>query len=293
MLKNIFISTKAQNNKDLEMKLIKNSLLFTLLLLCNINLPSYAGKKEIQNEILYIEYNNPINGYKVNIIWEPIGTVPQNSNLIIGPAILNFTNIKNNAKFAIVNNFFSLHKKNTPFIKFNCSQNNYKNKSCNSLKSMELSEQHVKLEYNYKPFKINQDSYLVEDKPPFFFQDVNFDEKDELIIVQPRQGQRGVDNYKIFSPPEDNYLDDFTQPTNYEPFRNFDDLTDIDYEKKEIWIHRSGGACSSSFEGYRYESHGINLFKIVDYDYDENNCKMYEFNVIDGEKKLVKVSIEK
>ena len=126
---------------------------------------------------------------------------------------------------------------------------------------------------------------------PFFFYDVNFDGKKELMLTEFGNGQRFVSSFKVFLLDNGELIDDYFQITNIEPFRSFDAFTKINNHTKEFILYLSSGARSSGFHTYELDDKGIlKLVKIVQDELDENNRDKYftnTYKVVNGEKVLV------
>jgi hypothetical protein len=144
---------------------------------------------------------------------------------------------------------------------------------------------------------------------PFFFQDVDFDDKDELILTYAKTYEKGGSQNKIFKTPDYNSLE-FSEMTN-EPFANFSGLyfgnpsadaysyTTIDYKNKTI-IHSglsgAGGGGNIIYE-FKKSEYGDNfqLFKKTDinnydnWEIEETTVFMYD----DYGKDIIKISKSK
>ena len=84
---------------------------------------------------------------------------------------------------------------------------------------------------------------------PFFFEDVDFDGKDELVIVDFNAGQRGYNEYTVY---KSNYkYGNMYNLVNTEPFSIIDQLSTFNKQHRTIDVFSSGGACGSTNEKFK------------------------------------------
>jgi hypothetical protein len=130
---------------------------------------------------------------------------------------------------------------------------------------IELEYKLPKVDYS-KPFRLDP-FYLT----PFFFLDVNFDGKKELVLSRFGDAQRGATAFVAYdvSDPVSGYLgydylyDDIR---GVAPYADMDYLTEIDYKKKEISTFSYGGNGLSEKNVYRLINGKIKLVAYEDYD---------------------------
>ena len=248
-------------------------LLLTILLLAQY---SFASESDVLpskfdlldgNTAIQINFTDVIEDrYTVNATWFPdIDIAP----ILTGKAVINFSVDDGIEPFTKTTNLFHIPN-------FEFTEDKIVNKEVFELKYSDLSSQ------------------------PFYFKDVNFDDTKELIIVEARGGQRGVDDYQIHLIQELRDIDFFNvlDLTKVKPYSLLDGLTEFNPEDKTVRIHYSGGSCSSSYETYQrvfnaYElaNYKFKLIKRWDYDYldeDGNNvgCHVKVYDVENGWKKL-------
>ncbi len=72
------------------------------------------------------------------------------------------------------------------------------------------------------------------EQTPFFFEDIDFDGKDELIVVNFNDGQRWFNTYSIYKPTY-KYGNTYNL-VNTEPFNIIDQLTTFDKDSKTLVI---------------------------------------------------------
>lgn len=109
---------------------------------------------------------------------------------------------------------------------------------------------------NY-PASLNADT--LRHDVPFFFSDVNYDEKKELIINVHGCGQRFRDMFQVFALDKSgNLLPHYKQITYQKPFVDFDSFTHFDKRNNSVTNNFSGGAGDGQNETFN-----INVRKSV------------------------------
>lgn len=255
----------------------KIKLLFILIFFCS-TIMSQDFKSEFRT--VNIEFINKINGYSVKAIWKPTKISHEH---IVGPAIIEFYNSTNNTSFDISNNNFSIKKSSLPL-------NNLENES----QIVNLNKELVTLFYDENNLKFDEGFGTTNE--PFFFIDIDFDMKKELVLSEVDNGQRGYTTYKIYKIENGDLRPELYNITYKEPYISFDDMSKIDFEKKTITIYKSGGACFNSYEIYKLQIHkddyGDNLLlleTIIDQERDDNLQKCFEltYKVVNQTKQLI------
>jgi hypothetical protein len=105
------------------------------------------------------------------------------------------------------------------------------------------------LDYEIKPNKNSNDSIVqLHGEVPFFFADVNFDGKDELLITHPRAGQKWEHAFTVHPCEEE---DPFYSPFKKAPFNELDESSEIDKKNKRILTEYSGGAFHNTYNRTR------------------------------------------
>lgn len=238
--------------------------------------PAENSLGKYKSKIIVLNYKNSINGYSVKAYWLPKEI---RYSRVVGPAIIEFTNEKDTTVFSLTNNYF--------FLERNQIKMEYASADSTSIKS--IASDTLSLVYRTK--KATSTDGFVTAEEPFFFSDVNFDTKKELILVQNEQAQRFRDKYEAYDL-------DGGEPSllNYEPFVSLDAATKIDFARKIVVINNSSGACSSSEEIYKlqlktdsYSPPNVALVKIIDHEFDKTGCYqlIYSVNPKNGHKTLV------
>ncbi len=179
-----------------------------------------------ENPRVFITYNQPVNGYKVEVMWFPRGGYSE-----IGIGIIKFTHISENNYFEIVNELFSDYY----------------------LDSLVRNHSHVF--YDGESFTSD---YIPPTKDelghntPFQFLDVDFDGEEELLINK-RRGHRDWNLYDVYK-VGDFYIKKLTR----KPFDYLEDGNKFDFENKTITQFWSSGWNNFTKLVYRYQKEEIN-----------------------------------
>lgn len=257
-----------------------NQFYYLLIVFC-ISCTNFQTKSTDQ-QVIHISFENEIEGYTVTAIWKPTKVF---YNHVVGPAIIEFKNKKDSTTFSITNNNFSLLKSKLSFTY-----------SIDSLEIESLNQDFVSLIYD--DTNLGSEENFGTTNEPFFFQDLNFDGKKELLITEVRNGQRSVASFKAYSFEYGELAHEMYDITNAEPYRYLDELSKIDDVAKTITIYGSGGLCSNNAEIYKLKvsttPYERNIY-ILDYIIEEvrkdelNQCLEYLYKVDQSSKRLVSV----
>ena len=124
---------------------------------------------------------------------------------------------------------------------------------------------------------------------PVFFEDINFDEKKELITLGWMAGQRFNHEFKLY---QINTEKNQTKITPYYPINEeIDSSTEFNRVDKTIRAWHSGGAClyttfKYKFDGQRYKFVQYIEAKGVDVDSRQQKCHRLIYDVMGGKKIL-------
>lgn len=225
---NLISCSKTSKNETVTTEIIKNNI------------------AEENNEIT-IKYSSPIKGYNVSVKWMIRGKLEVNgSENFSGPAILTFENINTKKISWVLHPEFTIdiYKENLKYITV---------KDGEFVKNQSFTQITKYIKPKFEKVGISKEEegfgYIYI---PFFFQDVDFDEKDELILTYAKTYEKGGSQNKIFKTPDYENLE-FSEMTN-EPFTNFSgfyygnpsadayNYTTIDYKNKTITHHELSGA---------------------------------------------------
>ncbi|TDE04380.1 hypothetical protein [Flavobacterium sandaracinum] len=239
---------------------------------------------EQENNEITIKYSTPIKGYNVSVKWLIRGKLEvQWSEKFSGPAILTFENIDTKEESWVLHPEFTIdiNEENLKYLTFKNGEF-VKNQSFTQISKYTKP----KLEKVGTTHKEEDDlgyTYI-----PFFFQDVDFDGIDELILTYATTYEKGGSQNKIFKSPGYDSLE-FSEMTN-EPYTNFSGFyqgnpsadaysyTTIDYKNKTITHHGLSGAGGSGSIIYEFKKSqtedDYQLFKKT----DTNNYENWEIN---------------
>lgn len=228
---------------------------------------------EVNDNTIKIEYSNLINRCQVKAIWKPMKI---DRDYAIGPSIVEFTDIKNGSKYHVTFDYYSVMKDR---LKISYNED--------STVVLGFLDKNLVLEY------ISEKEFGATDEP-FFFYDVDFDNKKELVFIENYVAQRSTPYYYIYKFQEEESEDDWAiylmgrhSTELYEmqgaPFPVIDGLTEFDPINKKIIVRHSCGWCSCGYDEYKLntnKSKSENKF-ILDlmtrYELDETSQICYEF----------------
>ena len=227
-----------------------------------------------------ISYSKVINGYSVYVLWKPMVV---SNNRTIGPAIIEFYSVDEPYSFFLTNNHFGIENSKLPFTY-----------SEDGLGIVSINEYEIYLGYDNDDLE-SAYSFGTTNQP-FFFQDLDFDKIEELVLVESENGQRGIASFKAYKFENSELQPDRYGITSIEPFRSLDEMSKVDYLTKRITLYKSGGNCANSHEIYKlqpakndYEANSFVLETIIEEQRDEKSNKCYEstYSVIGQSKKLI------
>lgn len=215
--------------------------------------PTKIKKSEEQdNNVIHLKYNNPINSMKVQVIWKPNEL---RNGYVIGPAIIEFTNIEYGTSSTVVNNLFGIKKERMDgFLRIEKEKNVHGDFVGNYI-IQSIANKTINL--NYKNPKLREDRYTFRGatNEPFFFYDLDFDGKEELIVSEMFNGQRHNSTFKAYKLDEGQNInvlkDSFLQLTYEKPYIDLDELSTVNKSDKTIEILFSAGAMDSESEIYK------------------------------------------
>jgi hypothetical protein len=258
-----------------------------------------------RTKTIHLQFSDTVkDGYTVNVSWNPDGGL---APMLTGPALINF---KSNAKFgtgsySVKAGYFHIPNRMLVDAGLIIFGENGKFDL-----SVDLSKTY-KIKYNSKLFKkislldnthegFNVTDFLNDnydhnapgswEQIPFFFEDVDFDGVEELIVTDFNSGQRGGNEYSIHK-----YFERYGK-INYknqsdEPFGYIDQLTTFDKDSKTIAQFHSGGSCANSediykimgskFERIQYKKWHQSASMIMNY-----VCTESTFDIVDGREVL-------
>lgn len=211
-----------------------------------------------------IDFTNEINGYKVRAIWLIENLDSRYTGKLIGPAILSFTDVKTNKTFNLNHNGFSVDilPENEKFIKIGKNEGveEYQGNAVFTQK-MEYKLPEITVEENNAGITSKDRNSGFKDYIPFFFKDIDFDNKSDLIFTSAYFSEKGAFSNQIFKSNEVGF-DTFYEDA-YKNFFNFFSnahsdsaaysKTSIDYKTKRIYYNWMSGCCVSGEDIYEYD----------------------------------------
>ena len=128
---------------------------------------------------------------------------------------------------------------------------------------------------------------------PFFFEDVDFDGKDELVMVSFNSGQRWYNEYIVY---KSNYkYGNMYNLVNTEPLSIIDQLSTFNKQNRTIDVFSSGGACTNSNEKFKLIDGKYIAIELTEWDYYVRDgvsvCVESIYTVID-DKRILKSKSE-
>jgi hypothetical protein len=207
------------------------------------------GFEDFEGNICFIKYKNKIEGHSVKVVLHYF-SFDSESKLLRGFAEILF--YKNDS---------------TPDLYFRapnfCTETPYDTVKKGDV--VELEYKLPKVDYS-KPFKLR-----AFEMTPFFFLDVNFDGKKDLVLSRYGAAQRRMTAFVAYD-VTDEIFDEFGYDYLYDelrdvpPYADMDCLTEIDYKKKEISTFDYEGNDISVKDVYRLVNGKIKLVRYEDYD---------------------------
>lgn len=175
-------------------KIVSITLLSLLLFSCknSTETNNETTKNEIsENEFktsnpITVDFTNEINGFKVRAIWLIESLDSRYTEKLIGPAILTFTDVKTNKTYNVNHDGFSIDilPENEKFIKIvkNEGVEEYQSNASFTQK-MEFKLPEIIVEQNNAEITSKDRNSGYKDYVPFFFKDIDFDNKPDLILT--------------------------------------------------------------------------------------------------------------
>ena len=196
---------------------------------------------------VHVKFTDVINDeYTVNVVWTPDdGYGPR----LVGPASISFLKDKGYLFSVAVDDFH---------LPLNELKESGILKTGSEGEALEIDLYKVySMEYNSKSFNNisllnnthNFDESGSREQVPFFFEDIDFDGKDELVIVNFNAGQKEYNTYSIYKPTY-KYGNMYNLVSN-EPFNILDQLSTFDKVNQTIDVFLTGGSCGSTNEKFQ------------------------------------------
>ena len=231
---------------------------------------------------VYLKFINVADGkynYTVDVVWTPDGYAAMGA----GAAILRFSEKEWSNSFSVTTEDFSLSGDILKRVGYYTSDDWDYHKDILS----------TVFTIDYK--SLRKSSLLDnnhEGDAPFFFEDVDFDNINDLVVRERAAGQRGVDAYSIYNMSDSGgKTSTLYSVVNKEPYTQFDALTTINKEDKTVSFYSSGGSCQNSESIYKRVNGQLKYVKYkkwrerptMEYGYV---CTESTYNIVDGRQIL-------
>ena len=216
--------------------------------------------------------------FLVKGIWSPDG----GESGYAGPAELVFKDIHNGSESKINISYFALafgHFEGLDIV-INKNDEWYFNPS------VDIDKTYLVNYYDLDKVSLWNDKDGGRKPQPIFFEDINFDEKKELITLDWAAGQRHNHEFEIYQITTQVNQTKLTPyyPTN-EPV---DTSTEFDRVNRTLKTWSSGGACTFKNYKYKFDSGKYNLIEYTNADrnYDDDVCEILVYDIVDGKNVL-------
>jgi hypothetical protein len=222
-----------------------------------------------QKKFVTVSYKDAIDKFTVKILWIPREEAPLDR--ISGPGIIEFTDPIKSTRFSIKCKDLALSKKRVGIASLEYTSR--------------LLDKTINLEYDSMSLNDSFDGNIHE---PFFFYDVDFDDKVELVITQFGYGVQNSNTYKAYKLNGSSLENDSKQIPDNEPFSLFNDFTEFNKKDKTITIESFFGGGDTQTSIYKKVNPiEFKLISIIKYTFDEKII----FELVDGE--MIEVKKEK
>jgi hypothetical protein len=273
---------------NLGLSFIKHMKYIFLSILLSLSQVIYADENDELDvffdgtKTVHLKFINVADGkynYTVDVMWTPDGYAAMGA----GAAILRFSEKERLNSFSVTTEAFNLSGDILKKAGYYSSDDwSYHKDILNAV---------FTIDYN----SLNKSSLLDnshEGDAPFFFEDVDFDGANDLVILETGAGQRSVDAYKVYNlNKQGGRVSDLYSVVNKEPYTQFDALTTVNKEDKTIAFYSSGGSCQNSERTYKriggqlkyvqYKKWRQSASMIVGY-----ICTESTFDIVNGQKVL-------
>ena len=200
------------------------------------NLPgkeSVAAPEVKEAKSVILTYNAPIEGFEVTAYWRPHEKM---AGYVIGPAIIEFRHKDPDKTFSVTNNRFGLPD-TAEWTKTATFVDGYFSKT---------SQSRVLLDYVGPKITDHLPS------TSFFFVDLDFDGKKELVMTEIANGQRFRNTYRVYQPDcLSRRIDEIACRV---PFASLDSASRIDFKNRTIHIFNSSSAQEWEERVYKFEA---------------------------------------
>jgi len=121
-----------------------------------------------------------------------------------------------------------------------------------------ITNETIKLDYSKSTLKDGRFTFMGATDEPFLFYDLDFDDKEELMVCEMFNGQRWHSTFKAYNLSEDQDIevigDSLYQITYDEPYISLDEISTVNIKDKTLSIVMSCGASCSKLKIYKLDS---------------------------------------
>lgn len=215
-----------------------------------------------------IEYKNKVENFKVRIVWLPTNDAAPIGH-ISGPGIIEFID-------PIKDTRFTIKRRDLVFYQ----------------ERLGIDSLEQRMSVLDKTFRLQFETPAIKDQitvgsvaEPFFFYDVNFDDRVELLITEVAGGQQLSNTYKVYNLDESSLASDSVQITNLKPFSLINDFTEFNKKNMAILIdHYMGGGNTETSIYEKLDKKEFKLISIIKYSFEEK----ITFELVDNKIEEVK-----
>lgn len=222
------------------------SLCFLILSSCDNIMGKELYNSTSQLRTLKIKLNEKVNDYLVTIYWKPL---KMSDHGLTGPAIFTFE--KDQHTSTVATNYFSLKLDKNDFT---LDKENY----VNSLSLRNITVDYVG--YNFENKNKETTNCL------FFFQDIDFDNKDELLITELEQGSLGLQAFKPYKVGNNEFMEMSWQKKGISPYERLDVKTSINSKTKTLTNFGYDDYCGDPEYKYAVQNGIFQNIEIVSYE---------------------------
>lgn len=207
------------------------------------------------NKTIQIDFAKPVNGFRATIYWTPqfVKTDPDNEDRkrVVGKAILELERIADKVKWKVVYNL-SID---------NLVDSDFKKSVYESFLNHDIPGVITIKNITKKGIIDKEDSLFYErNQDFFFFKDVNFDGKDDLLLVEESlEADDGNNCHRVFEFQNNKLVEfEYFPSLVFTYGRNY--IGKINYNKKEISVSSYYSCCEYDTDFYRLNGNSKNKF---------------------------------
>ncbi len=242
-----------------------------------------------RTKTIHLKFTDAVkDGYDVSVTWTPDGGLP----LLTGPAMINFNSADWSESFTFYAEHFHIPYPTLKELGFFRGERGFN-------LSIDLNKTYP-IEYgSFTKTSLWGDTLTIDSLTgeivPFFFEDVDLDGQDDLVVKGFRAGQRWADTFTVYEAGSKWGQTVYTQLTSG-PFADIDTLTRFDKDNQTISLYSSsGGFCSGSLDVYKKVAGEFSYVLFKEWQYIERegegkhqreHCQENNYDIVDGKQVL-------